>query len=687
MRSYSELEVVILQDENHKYQVNARRRLKEGDSITPTAPLELNIDNPQLFSGDPVLAGQILSTALFSNNDIRDVFMAAQDYASQVGVPLRIRLRVDPSTSTLHNLPWETLVHPAYPDLPLLRNGHCVFSRYLFTRECRLPMLRAKQDIKALLVIANPGDLSQAFAPIDVARELDIAQQALHPVRAITLAEHGRSTLLAVMEQLQEGIDVLYLMCHGMMGPKGPALWLEDAQGSADLVTGEDFAFRIASLDRPPSLVVLCSCQSASAGAPARDALTAIGPMLAKEGVPAVLAMQGKFSMATAGIFMPIFFKELAEHGEVDRAAASARSHVMNNPDWWMPVVFTRLDSARIWYPPGFGAGDNELDPWDSIVDNLNQGECTPILGPTMQETLFGSRRELAALWGEMYRYPMSGRDIEDLPQIAQYLAVTRQGPFPIRELCKSVYKRILERFPNDVPDELRSLDARAIKNLNRLISTVGRNIRARDPNDPHAVLAHYRLPLYVTTDPSDLLIDALKEAGASPRVRLLRWNENAERCDDQYVIDNPVPANQKPSAEYPIVVKLFGDLNETGSLVMTEDQFFDYLSKATSMKDAVPPVVRFRLSCSALLFIGFQADSWEFRILFRSLLQLEGRDLLADYEHLSVQVDPNSILDPGSARRYIEQYLQTKTKHLRLYWGDVPTFICELRNRTQRRP
>lgn len=688
MKSYSELEVVIQQDANQKYQVNARRRLEEGDSITPFVPLELALDDPLLFSGNPLAAGQVLSTALFSSNTVRDTFMAALTHASQTGMPLRIRLRVDPSTSALHSLPWETLVHPAAPDTPLLRNGHCVFSRYLFTREFRRPMLRAKQDIKALLVIANPDDLSQLFTPIDVSQELEIAQRALYPVRATTLAERGRATLQALMEELQNGADVLYLMCHGMMGPKGPALWLEDAEGSADLVTGEEFAASIAALERPPSLIVLCSCQSAGAGTPARDALTAIGPMLAKEGVPAVLAMQGKFSMETARIFMPTFFKELADHGEVDRAAASARAQVMHRADWWMPVVFTRLDSARIWYPPGFGASDDGMDPWDLIVDNLNEGECTPILGPTMNETLFGSRRDLAALWGEMYRYPMNGRDLEDLPQVAQYLAVTRQGAFPRRELCKSVYRRILERFPSDVPSELRDLDSRAVKNLNRLISTVGCNIRARDPNDPHAVLASYRLPLYVTTDPSDLLIDALREAGANPRVRLLRWNDSAESCDKHYVLKSPVAANLMPSGEYPIVVKLFGDLSEQGSLVLTEDQFFDYLAKATSMKDALPPVVRSRLSNSSLMFVGFQADSWEFRVLFRSLLQqIEGRDLLKDYEHLSVQIDPNSILDPGSARRYIEQYLQTKTKRLRLYWGDVPTFICELKTRTQRRP
>lgn len=444
MKGYSELEIVIQQDALDGFQANARQRLDEGDSITPFIRVTLDVQDARLFSGDPLLSGRVLSDALLTPNELRDAFVAAQTRSAERGLSLRIRLRVDPSASVLHALPWETIVDPADQTIPLLRNGLCVFSRYLFTREFRLPMLRAKQGIQALVVVASPSDLSGEFAHIDAPSEIVVAQKALHPLPARTLPGCGPATLQAIMDGLRDGADILYLECHGTHGPKGAALWLEDEFGNAALVTGEDFAARIGALERAPSLIVLCSCQSAGVGTPARDSLTALGPMLAKEGVPAVLAMQGKLSMATAGQFMPAFFKELANHGEVDRAAATARARVMNSPDWWMPVVFTRLDSARIWYPPGFGSSDDGLDPWDSVVSNLQAGACTPILGPTMNEPLFGSRRELASLWGETYRYPMSGRDIEDLPQVAQYLAVTRQGAFAPRALqeCVSAHPR-----------------------------------------------------------------------------------------------------------------------------------------------------------------------------------------------------------------------------------------------------
>ncbi|MGT2490914.1 CHAT domain-containing protein [Cupriavidus basilensis] len=74
----------------------------------------------------------------------------------------------------------------------------------------------------------------------------------------------------------------------------------------------------------------------------------ALGPLLAQAGAPAVLAMQGNVSVATMDAFMPVFFTELRDHGDVDRAAGIARAAVGQQPDWWMPAVFTRLDSGRI---------------------------------------------------------------------------------------------------------------------------------------------------------------------------------------------------------------------------------------------------------------------------------------------------------------------------------------------------
>ncbi|MFT1867134.1 hypothetical protein, partial [Vibrio cholerae] len=83
---------------------------------------------------------------------------------------------------------------------------------------------------------------------------------------------------------------------------------------------------------------------------------------------------------------------------------------------------------------------------------------------------------------------------VEGLPQIAQYLAVTRQGAYLRKVLYRYVYGRILEKYPDDVPDRLKGLQkAKIYTSLGELVSVVGQKIRARNPLDPLRILAGYK--------------------------------------------------------------------------------------------------------------------------------------------------------------------------------------------------
>ena len=681
MPGYSELEIHIQKDSQGEFMVSTRHRLDAGAIITSPVLFDFNPDTPAFFSGDPSVCGQALSAALFAlpgKPGARDALVAAQARSQATGLQLRVRLQIDPALSALHSLRWETLTDPQDKS-SLVCAGRCIFSRYLFTKGQYLPMLRPQTNISALVVISSPNDLDGPA--IDINAGAGTAANAMANVAKTVLCSEGTATLAALLNGLKAGPDILYLVCHGVLDKGAPKLLLENPDGTGHVVDGQHLADQLKP-DNTPSLVVLCSCQSAGATQRGSDVMTSLGPLLANAGVPAVLAMQGNISMDTMNLFMPRFFEELADHGEVDLAAATARRYIENRPDWWMPVVFTRLDSARIWYSPGFGRAEDGIDPWARIVRNVGARTCTPILGAAMAEKLLGTRRDLARGWGETFRYPMSDKDTEDLPQIAQYLSVSQEGSYPRREFYKYVYSHLLKEHGPLVPDNFRGLDeGDVLANLSDMVSAVGKALREADESEPHRVLAGYKLPIYVTTDPSNLLVDALKEAGVVPRVRLSRWNVASKVLDEEYERNSPLEASAGPTKEHPIVVKLFGDLVDPSTLVVTEDQYFDYLTEVAASKDAIPPSVRHRLTDSALMFVGFQAEAWEFRVLFRSLLKLEGQDLRRDYEHLSVQIDPSRILDPGSARRYIEQYLQSKAK-LKLYWGDVATFIAELKKR-----
>jgi hypothetical protein len=78
--------------------------------------------------------------------------------------------------------------------------------------------------------------------------------------------------------------------------------------------------------------------------------------------------MQGNVTMATVEQFMPIFFEELQRDGQIDRAMAAARRAVRHRWDWWVPVLFTRLESGRLFAPepraePGIASGPAPIEP------------------------------------------------------------------------------------------------------------------------------------------------------------------------------------------------------------------------------------------------------------------------------------------------------------------------------------
>ena len=90
-------------------------------------------------------------------------------------------------------------------------------------------------------------------------------------------------------------------------------------------------------------------------------------------------------------------------------------------------------------------------------------------------------------------------------------------------------------------------------------------------------------------------------------------------------------------------------------------------------------------LSDSSLLFLGFRLDEWDFRVLFRGLMNLPGQERRKRYEHVLAQIDPeeSTTLEPERARRYMEEYVVHD--NVDVYWGTVEDFTRELWNRWQR--
>jgi len=678
MIEYAELEFGVHRYEAESYTVNLRFSLPNSE-----AEVRLDHDQPEKVAFDleelnqlaynPQAYGQRLTQFLFATSNVKTAFAQARASAQSLGAPLRLRLMVSPSAPELHSLRWETLRDPL-DGSSLASSENLIFSRYMSSLDWRPVRLRARTALRALVMVANPSDLTDYnLSPIEVKGELKRAEQGLEQIRVTVLPqpkENQRSTLNNLFARLRESeYDILYLVCHGALVKNESWLWLENDQGKVARASGAELVTRLSELAERPRLVVLASCESAGTGT--GEALAALGPRLAEAGIPAVLAMQGKISMRTLSEFMPVFFRELQRDGQIDRAVAVARGSVRQQPDHWMPALFMRLKSGRIWYVPGFGDEQTEFEKWQGLAGFIQEKTCTPILGPGLIESMLGSRREIAMRWAESHGFPLAPQDRDVLPRVAQYV-ITRQSPaylpVAVREALRD---EILRRYKDEMTDELRQRNPWSQTELTQALALLTDKSWENNPDDPYRLLAQLHLPLYITTGFTGLMGRALVEAGAKPEVRICPWNK--------WIPKEKVIYEETPTPEKPLVYHLFGHLGVPNSLVIAEDRYFDYLIGVTLNKNLIPTAVRAALNSTSLLFLGLQMEDWEFRVFFRFLMAQEGRELLKFYSHAAAQIEPEEdrIVDIKRTRRYLEDYFESE--NIAIYWGSTREFLKTL--------
>jgi hypothetical protein len=699
MSSIAELEISLRHRLGETYAVDMRYWPRDSDAEERPLknPLELQFDPVKLLalSTDPTEYGKCLTGMLFPEDQL-EVLTAFDSVRANVGdAELRVRLYLDPNALALHELHWETLRDLAN-DSPLFTSQNLWCSRYLSSSDWRSVKPRSKGELRALVAIANPTNISDygTLKPVNSVGELARAKTALgNDIRVEVLVDH-KATLKNIVARLRDGFDILYLVCHGTL-KKGSWLWLEadDESGTAARVSGNEFATRVRELAQRPYLAVMASCESAGlGGGEARTAdndgvLASLGPSLAEAGVAAVVAMNGSVTMKTVEEFMPIFFSELRTNGHLDRAMAIARGTVRERQDYWMPVLFSRLRSGRIWYESGFRLSKTEkaFDKWKALFSAIQNQECTPILGPGLLEPLIGSTRELARRWAGSYDFPMAQYAREDLPQVAQFVSVKQARAFVRTQLREYIRRELLDRYENRLSAEFLT----PAKTLNDLFTEIGRIRREDDKEnlEPHTLLAKLDLPIYITTNFCCSLENALSAQGKQPRSEYCRWYSRLE--SKSCIYDNEKDKDYRPDSKNPLVFHMFGRLSDPDSLVITEDDYFDFLiGVSQKQKRQSAPAIPFPLEVGealankSLMFLGFSLDEWIFRALFRTIMAQGGSALLKDYAQVAAQVEPEEgrIANPINAREYLKEYFKTNA-NIDIFWGSVDDFVRDFVN------
>jgi len=286
----------------------------------------------------------------------------------------------------------------------------------------------------------------------------------------------------------------------------------------------------------------------------------------------------------------------------------------------------------------------NEDDDWETLLLAISLGQCTPFLGAGACAGVLPLGSELAREWAREFGYPF--QDTENLSKVSQYLAVKKNSLFP-KWLIKT-------RFENVRPPDFSN------------------------PNEPHRLVADLHLPLYITTNYDNFLFRAIESTPPrrQPIREFCRWNtvHPSKRG----------PSGVNPTSERPVVFHLHGIMERPATMVLTEDDYLDFMKSDPKSLMPIPIMGAFADSC--LLFLGYSFEDMNFKVIFRKLATYMMRE---GARHVSVQLAPkNKNAEPTTEElKQVEsqiQYLQQQYNlmSIQVYWGTCEQFAIELRRR-----
>jgi len=289
--------------------------------------------------------------------------------------------------------------------------------------------------------------------------------------------------------------------------------------------------------------------------------------------------------------------------------------------------------------------GTLEDGDWHTLLQRIAAKKCTPFLGAGACHGVLPLGSKVAANLAEEYDYPLEDR--HDLARVAQYIAVGYDALFP--------KERIADSFKNVPAPDFASVD------------------------EPHALLADLNLPVYVTTNYDDFMYKALEDRRRRPRRELCHWHQGLERTQKSvFALDS----SYVPDESNPVVFHLHGHVDVPESLVLTEDDYLDFLKRMSENSNLLPPRIQQAFTGASLLFLGYSISDWDFRVLFRSLVS--SLAISQQRAHVSVQLAPGGEALSGEQRTKMQQYLDRYfgQLHIRVYWGTCREFAIELRQR-----
>ena len=313
---------------------------------------------------------------------------------------------------------------------------------------------------------------------------------------------------------------------------------------------------------------------------------------------------------------------------------------------------------------------------WPELCRRIDAGQVIPIISNSVfDEQLFFFDEEdefpeewsieerLTDVWAAEVGYPLSEQHW--LPRVALFDRVVnstddRASKVRYLQWLKETLLFLAEGNDEIDPDTIEELrDDIEQHTFSDIAVELGYPQTTNGKNNQLQQLAELKLPIYITTSPFDFLERAIKANHRTPRTQICFWSEEPSTyLDEAHKTDHDF----KPTAENPMVFHVFGLEAYPESMVLNEDDYLDFLaiiSKDINQKNPLIPVyLRKALTKSSLILLGYRLRDWDFRVMFRGLINSTPSSLRRF--NLAIQLEPPQETPAVSARQirsYLEKY------------------------------
>ena len=303
-----------------------------------------------------------------------------------------------------------------------------------------------------------------------------------------------------------------------------------------------------------------------------------------------------------------------------------------------------------------------------ALLEQLSDSAESSDEGPSFEELMTKD-------WAETIGYPMG--DDSNLPRVAQYYELEQKETLQ----AKTNYLRFVTNYLLDSIEADPNNPWRTKGKFSDLISELHYPTFPPDMEDPLRILAKLPFKIYITTSYYNFIEQALTAEEKEPQSEVCFWSRKTGDGRDDNKFDLSKYTEKKP-----LVYHLFGLEDFPETLVLSEDDYMNFLISVVQDTNSNHPVVPLELRAALanwrLLLLGYRVRYWDFRVLFRFIQRY--RDIAGVPRGMLIQLKPsakpprdNQESNEKRSIDYLSQYFDRK--QFNVDWTNSEKFVQKL--------